>query len=304
MEKQDSTSNVVMDALAPVVRRAAADTLRHRPQLDAAMLPHLEAAALAHGRAQFRQIMREWKRAEHTCSLDEHMRRSLVAFLCSNIGLCARRNGGTLAERPLEILEPYWTPMRIATALDHDPVLGQTLARFVIETVHDTAARVVRRFGGLRHLTDDLVQNAVVDLYAVGGERSSAPGVAAYKLRKWDPQGGKSLQNYIRFVTLRFIRKDLRRRLQPLRRTDDIDSLAVPVFIATPSPDAAADLEQVMASLTPLDRRLIELTVQGCSSREIAEQLGLPSENAVNVRKSRVRSELRKMFPGFVLGRG
>lgn len=301
MEKQDSTSDALTDALAPISDAAAAEVLLCHPELDrATMLPLLAKVALDHGHRHYRDIMDEWLRVPERGGFDAFMRKALVDFLDVNLCLDAKKKGIRVGGRAsLDIVEPLFTPARVEAALTHDRVLHEIVGRVVSSVVGATANAVARRFG-IGHLAEDLAQNAIIYLYAVGGPRSKAPGVSAYKLRAWDPAQGKTFRDYVGFIARRAILGELRRRLGVPRCSSD-EGVEACVYDSAPLASASVDLKAVMGSLTVEDWKLVQLVLQGYSSREISEILGWASDAAVNVRKCRLRKELRKLFPGLVM---
>lgn len=98
-------------------------------------------------------------------------------------------------------------------------------------------------------------------------------------------------------VAISFLRKNTR----PLRQTLPLDDLSYEVADQSgdsPEPDErVALLQQVIASLEPLDRALLLLYLDEHSYREIASILGLTETNVatkLNRLKQRVREEILK----------
>jgi RNA polymerase sigma-70 factor, ECF subfamily len=90
--------------------------------------------------------------------------------------------------------------------------------------------------------------------------------------------------------TLDFLR---RRRCRPAMVSDELAIMMAPAVDSTPAvEEIMTALERALARLTPQDRQLVRLIVQGNSYRTVAEREGL-SIGAVKIRMHRVRPFLR-----------
>jgi RNA polymerase sigma-70 factor (ECF subfamily) len=136
---------------------------------------------------------------------------------------------------------------------------------------------LVRRIIPLRHAVEDVVQVVFIKMVRrLGSLRDPAV------FEQW-------LFALARNAALDFLR---RRRCQPTLVFDDLESVAAPDHGAMVVEEIMAALDRALKLLSPRDRQLVRLIVEGNSYRVVAEREGL-SVGAVKVRLHRVRPILR-----------
>jgi RNA polymerase sigma-70 factor (ECF subfamily) len=136
---------------------------------------------------------------------------------------------------------------------------------------------LVRRIIPLRHAVEDVVQVVFIKMVRrLGSLRDPA------MFEQW-------LFALARNAALDFIR---RRRCQPTLVFDDLEGVAAPDHGALVVEEIMAALDRALKQLSPRDRQLVRLIVEGNSYRVVAEREGL-SVGAVKVRLHRVRPLLR-----------
>jgi RNA polymerase sigma-70 factor, ECF subfamily len=136
----------------------------------------------------------------------------------------------------------------------------------------------VRRIAPVRSAVEDIVQTVFIKMVRRVG-----------LLR--DPQTFESwLFALARNTALDFIR---RRRCQPTTFADELEEMAAPdAHRSHTVEEITAALDQALVRLSPKDRQLVRLIVEGNSYRVIAEREGL-SVGAIKIRMHRVRPYLR-----------
>jgi RNA polymerase sigma-70 factor (ECF subfamily) len=176
---------------------------------------------------------------------------------------------------------------------NEDAAARELFGRFT----HQLIAVALRHIdGGLRHKVDaeDVVQSAYKSFFFRYGDGNL------------DVVNWNSLWGLLTLITARkcaeraaFHRAECRnvaREVSP-PRTDEA-ALAPEPFSREPTPfDAAVLTEtvaQLLASLDEDERPILELSLQGCSTREIAEQLGR-AERTVRLLREGVRHRLERM---------
>jgi RNA polymerase sigma-70 factor (ECF subfamily) len=136
---------------------------------------------------------------------------------------------------------------------------------------------LVRRIVPLHHAVEDVVQVVFIKMVRrLGSLREPAV------FEQW-------LFALARNAALDFIR---RRRCQPTLVFDDLETVAAPDASALAVEEIMAALDRALKHLSPRDRKLVRLIVEGHSYRVAAEREGL-SVGAVKVRLHRVRPLLR-----------
>ena len=141
-----------------------------------------------------------------------------------------------------------------------------------------------------REILKDLTQEVFASLFDKDGAT----------LRRWDPQRGASLENFVGFVTERRVISALRRPADPATAEDDGPEAIDPSPEASPE-RRTASREQLRAltrhfreKLSPLGWTMFELLfVWGGSVREVSEETGMKTE-AVRKWRTRLRQHARQ----------
>jgi RNA polymerase sigma-70 factor (ECF subfamily) len=166
-----------------------------------------------------------------------------------------------------------------------------------VRFAHQLIALAQRHIGaGLRHKVDpeDVVQSAYKSFFV------------RYDAGNLDVVNWNSLWGLLTLITVRKCaeraayhraeRRDAAREV-PLRRKDDADSWLEP-FGREPTPLEAAVLsetvEQLLAGLDKDERPVLELSLQGHTTREISERLGR-AERTVRLLREGIRHRLERM---------
>ncbi|MGB1277068.1 MAG: sigma-70 family RNA polymerase sigma factor, partial [Nannocystaceae bacterium] len=197
----------------------------------------------------------------------------------------------------------YWTYERVQRAANGDRRLRKYLFRQLVPIIRDAASWQLGRLripkiGDTRIEQDDVITEVAAKLLEHD----------ARVLRRWDPARGKTLKGFIRMVTQRHVLTLIyraNRRAFPVSEFTDIDEK----LAARPSePDQLQDPEKVqllrevgdhlLASVSPRDRQMFELWLEGWRSKEIGRLLDL-KENTVTRQLGRLRDRLRQWSVAF-----
>jgi len=187
--------------------------------------------------------------------------------------------------------------VRAAQAGD-DAALNDLFRRYLPRVTRLVAARLGKQWGELAN-EEDLVQESFID--------------ALKALREGKLTTDADFCNWMATCVQNNIRDQFRRahagkrdRKKVRRQADMSESFLTETILgadeATPSQVALARetedrLEEGLQGLSPVYREVISLRAYcGMSYRQVAETMGLPSENTANVLFLRARAELRKQI--------
>jgi len=189
----------------------------------------------------------------------------------------------------------------VARALAGDEVAIRRLVDLLTPVIQARVARTLcaRRWvhsGGrnLRQEVEDLTQDVFLLLFAKDGRQ----------LRRWQPDRGLSLENFVGLVTERYVVSYLRSgRRNPskeeLLMDDDFDRPAPepgPLQIVAGREELELLLDRMRESSSPLGWQIFELFfIQGLSVSETADSSGL-SKDAVYAWISRLRKLARELM--------
>ena len=163
--------------------------------------------------------------------------------------------------------------------------LDDTQHTFVtlIEQHRGILFKVARAYGRSDHATEDLIQEIACHLW------QAFPG--------YDPT--RRFSTWMYRIALNVAISQRRRERRSDRHFEPLDSGVVDIHdprgTNVEGQQQIELLNQVIASLAPLDRAVVLLYLDQCSTREISEVLGL-SESNVTTKLSRLKARIREQL--------
>lgn len=191
----------------------------------------------------------------------------------------------------------------IEAAMRHAPGSRRRLARRLLDVIHPEVSACLRRQAWAagrdpRQDVLDLSQDVLVMLLEHD----------ARELRRWDPERGRNLDNFVRLVARRRVARILDQRrgnpwadvpIDPQDIEDDplADERAISVAHQLEQRnELGAVLDALYARMGERDLRLFDLLfVQECEPQEVASQLGM-TRQAVNAWSYRTRKLARRLI--------